>query len=322
MPNDNKTNTAIQKKKPERDEFMAPVADAKSIADLVTLAEEQLTAASGGKLDVQRVARLAVLTRIAAQKVPLLLQCTRSSLYWAFLDAARCGLEWDGNQGALIPYRNSKKGIVEAQFQPMVAGLIHLVGEAGVCVDIDAVPVFRGEHFEVRGGTNRGIDHVVAMDVERTYENLRAAYAVFHLRSGAVKFDVLSRQEIDERRKMSRATSGPWFDWPVEMARKTVVKHGIKLLPRLSTTAADRVASAVDIDNRAETGERSLSAEDGRLALPGMMAPPPPSNRGIDGLRDALGRGAEERMPPAEMTDEEREENERAAAERAAAGET
>lgn len=277
------TSDKIQKS--ARDEFMAPAGNAKSLADLVVQAEQQLVAASGRKLDTDRVARLSVLTRMAAQKNPMLLQATRESLFWAFLDAARCGLEWDGESGALVPFRNNKAGTVEVQFLPMYRGLIHLAADAGICHDIDAVCVFKGDTFRVLMGTSRGIEHEPDLMVDRTWDNLIACYAVFRLRDGSVKFDVMTRPEIEQRRAVSRARNGPWNEWPLEMAKKTVIKHGLKLLPRVSVQLRD----AVEIDNRADREDgRSLSADEGTHALAG-MGPTPSKSRGVVALRGALG---------------------------------
>ncbi len=284
---------ALDKK---RDDFMAPVSNAKGLADLVVQAEQQLVAASGRKLDTDKVARLSVLTRLAAQKNPVLLQCTRESLYWAFLDAARCGLEWDGEQGALVPFKDNRRNVVEATFLPMYRGLIHLAADSGVCHDIDAIAVFRGDKFRVILGTSRGIEHEPDLSEPRTWETMVACYAVFRLRDGSVKFDVMTKEEIEKRRAVSRARNGPWNDWPIEMAKKTVIKHGLKYLPRVSVALRD----AVDIDNRADRDDgRSLSADEGTYAIAG-MGPAPSKTRGTAALKAVLGGDDYQTSMPAE----------------------
>lgn len=238
----------------------APVGDANTLASLVTQAEERMVAASGGVLDIQRIARLQVLTRMAAKRVPQLLQCTRESFFWAFLDAARCGLEWDGEHGALVPYKN------EAKFLPMYKGLIDLAAQESGAV-VSAFPVYKGEHFIVHLGTDMRVEHRMALDVNRDDANVIAAYAVFQLPDGRKVFDVLSRAEIDKRKAVSKAATrddSPWAMWYAEKAKVTVIKHGAKLLPKVS----DRFRAAMEIDNRAETDGAPLSKEETPQMLP------------------------------------------------------
>lgn len=292
------TESKNNQKKTPKDEFMAPVADARTFADLITRAEQQLTAASGGRLDTDRLARLNVLTRIAAQKNPDLLSCTRESVYWAFLDAARTGLEWDGEQGALVPYNvkipgsNPPAWRKEAKFIPMYRGLVHLLADAGVCHDIRAVLVYKGDVFRVIQGTAPQIIHEPDMVADRVDGDIVAAYAVFVLRDGTVKFDVMSRSDLLKRKDASRAKFGPWQDWFGEMCLKTVIKHGTKVIPRLPIQAR----SAIDVDNRADTGDRGISEESEYLIPPAPRTALSGTNgaerkKGLAALAETLGAG-------------------------------
>lgn len=296
-------------KRPERDAFLAPVADARSLAEMVTMSEDHLARASGRRLDHDRVARLAVLTRIAAQKNPDLLKCTKESLFFAFLDAARSGLEWDGELGALVPYWNNKIGGHEARFQPMYRGLVQLVAEAGILRDIRAVPVYRDDVFEVVEGTKPEIRHVVAWGGARDDADMVAVYAVATLRDGSTHFDVMSRAEVDKRRAVSKAKSGPWDHWFVEMARKTIAKRLLKYIPKKSAA----LTAALDVDTRAEIGASSLSEDEQPAALPRSQS------RGLGAVRAALDMAETE--APAEVSEED-EEAARVKAEWAASGET
>lgn len=320
--------TAIEKKqnktaaqvREERDEWMRKtIGNADMMAIAVKDVEEGLAKVSGGVVNGPRVARLLHLLKLAAQSNPAILQCTRGSLVGALLDAARTGLEPDGEKGALVPYKS------ELRFQPMYRGLIHLAAEAGVCHDVTAEPVYDGDHFEVLLGTERRIDHRPSMTAQRSYGSMIACYAVFRLRDGSIKFDVMTKREIEERRQMSRAKSGPWNDWPLEMARKTVIKHGLKLLPRVALKDAT-LRDAIDIDNRADVGERTISSIESADVV-GYTEPASPV-RGVSALKAKLN-------PPAPVVDgetlgvpsnlgqqvDDQREQDMLAAEREAAGE-
>lgn len=290
--NDNK-KTQIEKKT-ARDEFLAPVHDAAGLSDIIVRAEQQLCVISGRALDKERVARLAVLTRMAAQRNPEILKASRESLFWACMEAARVGLEWDGEHGALVPYNNKQgdKWVTEVRFQPMVKGLVRLIAEAGVCTDVETIPVFAGDLFRVIQGTSPSIVHEPDMLGDRSDAKLIAVYAVFRLRDGTVKFDVMSRSDVDKRKAVSKAQNGPWSHWYVEMARKTILKHGIKFLPRVSVALRD----AVEIDSRAEVGEIGMAREESKM-LTGEVdeVKEPSTKRGTSALRAIVAKDA----PPA-----------------------
>jgi recombination protein RecT len=280
------SSKAIEKKDPAS----TAISEAKTLADIVVRAEEMLAQVSEGAVDQRRLARLVVLTRIAAQRNPDLVACTRESMFWAVLDAARSGLEWDGEHGALVPY--NVKGTdgryrKEAKFLPMYRGLVHLLVESGAISGVEAVPVYKGDRFSVSRGTNPHIEHEPDMLGDRRDEDLVAVYAVFRLRDGTVRFDVMNRADIDKRRASSRAKFGPWVDWYVEMALKTVVKHGSKLIPRVPAKAVE----AINVDNRAESGERSRAAEEYAALLPGEYAEQraaKAAKKGLEALGSAL----------------------------------
>ncbi|MFW6010840.1 MAG: recombinase RecT [Gemmatimonadota bacterium] len=79
-------------------------------------------------------------------------------------------------------------------------------------------------------------------------------YVIFDLPSGLTRFHWMSRQEVDEVKASSRASSsGPWVDWYGQMAIKTCIKRGLKTLPS-DPTASNRLAMALEADNRFETG--------------------------------------------------------------------
>lgn len=239
------------------------------MAALVRSSGEQMLKLSGGKFDETKVARLAMLTRLAIEKNPQLLDCTPSSLFWSFLDASRCGLEWDGVQGALVPFWNSKRNCREAQFMPMYRGLIQNLVESGAVTDIDAAPVYKDDLFEIRRGTSPSLTHEVKVNGSRDDKDLIAAYAVFWLPSGKPKFAVLNREEILKRKKVSKTSKyGPWVDWFAEMAVKTAVKSGFKMIPALKP----QVQTTYSVDSRAgDEDARSLSSVIGGDDIAGVI---------------------------------------------------
>jgi recombination protein RecT len=76
---------------------------------------------------------------------------------------------------------------------------------------------------------------------------------VAFLSDGTQTFDIMVKSEVDKIRRRSRAADdGPWVTDYEEMARKTVVKRLSKYLP---LKPGDKLAQAIEIDNRIEAGE-------------------------------------------------------------------
>ena len=242
---------AIEKKPDTKNDWLVrPVKDADGMADLVVRAQQQIADMSAGRFDAQKVARLTLLTKMAARKNPQLLTCTAGSLLWSFLDAARCGLEWDGVEGALVPYGT------EARFLPMFQGFIRLATGSGVVRKIVPVVVYREDDFKVLRGSDDRIHHAPSFTGDKRDADIIAAYAIATLPSGEQQFEVMDRHAIDRVRSSSKnANRGPWVDWFPAMARKSAVRQLWKYLGRRIA----EVDSAIEVDDRAEMLDPHLS---------------------------------------------------------------
>lgn len=230
-----------------------PVGHADDMATIATYASKGLADISGAAFDGARVARIGMLMRLSAQKVPQLLSCTRLSLMWSVLDLARMRLEPDGEHAALVPYGKEAKAI------PMYKGWIDIVAEESNAL-VNAFAVYRGEPFRVSLGTSMQVHHEMRLDVDRSDDNVIAAYSVFTIPGRGRSFDVMSREEIEKRKNVSKTAhrdDSPWKLWFAEKAKVTVIKRGAKLLPKVG----DRFAAAVEADARADMADRHLSAE-------------------------------------------------------------
>ena len=73
---------------------------------------------------------------------PKLLECNRTSLYAAAMQAAQDGLIIDGREAALVPFKET------AKFMPMVAGLTKKARNSGEIATIDAQEVYEKDLFE------------------------------------------------------------------------------------------------------------------------------------------------------------------------------
>ena len=236
-----------------------------------------LTAASEVMPQHMTPKRMLALVYAAATKTPKLFDCTTASLGMCLTTCAELGLE-PGIAGHvyLIP-RNSKiKGARgepdrwEMQCTLLVGykGFCELARRSGEIASIDAVPVYEGEPFKVRRGTDPGIDHEWRGDVDRSDKKLVAVYAIARMRDGSIAYEVLTRQEIDARRNRSQSSgSGPWVTDYARMARKT----GLRLLfaGGLVPLSAE-IVRAIEADDEGEGYIDVAGEEDNKTRLGAM----------------------------------------------------
>ncbi|WP_188898746.1 recombinase RecT [Caldovatus sediminis] len=189
-----------------------------------------------------------VLTAIQAN--PDLLEADRRSLWSACVKAAQDGLLPDGREGALITFYDRRRGRLIAQWMPMVAGILKKVRNSGELASITANVVYEGEHFRVVLGDEERIEHERDLGAVGRRDPI-AVYAIATLRNGERVREVMTWQQVEEVRAISRAPeNGPWGTWTEEMARKTVIRRLAKRLPMSSDREQDaelrRVIERID----------------------------------------------------------------------------
>jgi len=201
---------------------------------LQTMLEGQLARVRGiaaASVDPQRLVRIFY---AAATRRPDLLNCTSDSIISALMQAATMGLEPETPlaQGYLIPRRNkNNNNVQEANFEPSYRGLVLVATRSGGVASVTARVVYEGEHFAVRYGTDEAIEHTPIWN-DKDRGAVVAVYAIFTLKNGVKKFEVMSLEEIeDHRNRFSQSRSNsPWeSDW-TEMAKKTVLKRAFKTI--------------------------------------------------------------------------------------------
>lgn len=190
---------------------------------------------------------------------PKLLNCTPMSLKSGILEAAQLGLEIASALGHcyLIPYKNSKTGYVEANFQIGYQGFVELAYRSGHVRKVEGDVVYECEwkgtagYFDYEYGTNEYLRHKPDVLVPIAKRGpMVAAYCKIELAGGAQKFKVMPWDEIMKVKAMSKTAhlpDSPWNKWPDQQAIKTVWRREQKLVPKLAEDA--NYARAVQIDN-------------------------------------------------------------------------
>ncbi len=289
-------NTGIQKAGSQRD-----------LKSLLIAQSENITKLSEGVLNADRLLQLAVL---ATRKVPALQACSIESIISSCMDAARLGLEPDGVEGALIPYRADGKPV--AQFQPMYQGLIALMYRDQTVDGIDLRVAWEGDEFDLSEGSKPFIHHKPNIKRDKDAQPL-VYYSVAHLR-GNTTFEHMLPFEIEAIRlaRPRAEKSSPWDNFYDEMAKKTVLKRHAKKLPK-----SRRVKAAINHDNEIDgvfaeptekPGKIVASSTDKLLGAAGKKKPeappveePPPEHYDGPTAEEEVGQTKQSTLVPPEQ---------------------
>ena len=212
--------------------------------------QSQMAMALPKTMTAERLTRI-VMTE--CRKVPALLNCAPESFFGAVLQCAQLGLEPGNALGHcyLLPFGNgkAKDGRPNCQLIIGYRGMIDLARRSGQILSINAYCVHQSDDFSYELGLHPDIHHVPASVADRGPVSF--VYAVAQLKGGGVQFEVMSRAEIEEVRKTSKAgQSGPWSSHWEEMAKKTVIRRLFKYLP-----VSIEAVRAVEADEKADRGE-------------------------------------------------------------------
>lgn len=200
--------------------------------NIMTLAPE-FRAALPAHVTVEKFSRVAM---TAIQNTPELADADRKSLFGAIVRLAQDGLLPDGREAALVIFKTkNKQGGWDAKVQamPMMAGLLKKVRQSGDVSKVSARVVHEHDEFSINYGFDDEIKHVPP-PLDKPRGKAVGAYAVAVLADGSRYIEVMSLEDIEKVRSVSKSKDnqyGPWVQWWGEMARKTVFRRLSKWLP-------------------------------------------------------------------------------------------
>jgi recombination protein RecT len=171
-----------------------------------------------------------------------LLDCTSHSLINACVKSAYDGLRVDGKEAALVSHSVKVKTRgqpdrweKQAQYFPMVYGLIQQILRSKTVLGIDADIIYANEFHRIIRGTNPSVEHEPMIEGDRG--PMIAAYCVATFANGYKSTLTMRKDEIEDVRMASKSgnkdgePSGVWARWPSEMWKKTVIRRHRKTLP-------------------------------------------------------------------------------------------
>jgi len=220
----------------------------RSVSDLLTKARPQIESVATKAISAERLIKVALL---AMSKNQLILDCSTESLVLCLMQSAQVGLEPNGRDAALVPYFNKKTKRYEAQFQTMYRGQVKLIVRGSEYRHIEAVAVFEKDEFGYERGLEPALAHRPSLEGDAgplTHVYMIARPSDPNTPPGLHPFEVMTKAQVEHVRKKSKnASRGPWVDDYPEMAKKTVINRGCKLLD-LHEDAREQLDKADEIE--------------------------------------------------------------------------
>lgn len=209
---------------------------ANTLAELLMGQKDQIALAIPKHMTADRMLRVSM---TALRTTPKLAECTPASFLSCIMSAAQLGLEPNTPLGHcyLIPRKNKQK-VTECTLLIGYQGMQDLARRSGQLRRIHAYVVREGDHFTWTLGINPDIQHTPASGNEN--QPITHAYAVARLKDGDDVFAVLTRGEIEKRRKRGASGSGIKTPWDTDydaMALKSAVRALWAFLPKSSEMA-------------------------------------------------------------------------------------
>lgn len=207
----------------------------------------------------------------------MLLEAEPMSIFNAACMAATLNLPINNNLGFayIVPYKNSRTGKVEAQFQLGYKGLIQLAQRSGQFERLVSLAVYSAQLVEKDLINGFKFDWSIEPDEK---EQPIGFYAYFKLINGFTAELYMSRDQIDKHAKRYsqsfRKNSGVWADNYEQMALKTVTKLLLSRQAPLSIEMQKAVMSDQSvirdldeeefnfIDNEPDTPDLSMPVDD------------------------------------------------------------
>lgn len=199
--------------------------------------------------------KFASVVMTALQNNPELLNLDRSSLFNSAMKCAQDGLLPDGREAAFVKFGN------KVQYMPMVSGILKKVRNSGELSSINAQVVYTNDEFDYWiDEMGEHLKHKPKLDGERGVRSM--TYAVARTKDGSIYLEVMTEEQIQDVRSVSRAKdSGPWSGpFADEMRKKTAIRRLSKRLP-MNTDIAQTIERDDEMyDLKSQNKPQELSA--------------------------------------------------------------
>lgn len=251
------------------------------------LLEPQFKMALPNHIPVDRFIRVA---QTAIQSNPHLLTLDRSSLFAACVKSAQDGLLPDGKESALVPFKD------KVMYLPMLAGILKKIRNSGELLNITSQLVYENDSFRYWiDSDGENLEHEPNMFSDRG--DLIGVYAIAKTKDGGVYIEVMTMAQVDDIKKSSRSSNGPWQGpFFTEMVKKSAIRRLSKRLP-MST----------DIDSTLSADDELYSFENTKpVDQPKQLEQPKADTTKPSRLKKAMAKVKEETVIQAEVVVEDK----------------
>ena len=237
-------------------------------------AKAQLAAVAARHMNPERLMRV---TATAIRTTPDLQKCDPISFLGALMQCAALGLEPNTVMGHayILPFRNTKKNLMEAQLIVGYRGLIDLARRSGHITTISAHIHYSDDiEWVYQEGSDPKLVHVPG---DQEGQPLHA-YAVAQFRDGGFAQIVLPWKQVMKVRDGSQGwqnavrkgatASSPWLKHEAAMAKKTAIRALAKYLP-LSVEFQDAIQIDKDGGSHVDYASFALNPEQGGPIIEG-----------------------------------------------------
>lgn len=210
--------------------------------------KEQINKVVGGKNGTRFITSIVS----AVNSNPALAECTNQSILASALLGEALNLSPSPQLGFyyLVPFKNNKLGVTEAQFQLGYKGYIQLAIRSGQYKKLNVLPIKEGELVSFDPLNEEIVVNLIDDEVERENTPTAGYYAVFEYNNGFRKAVYWSKAKMESHAlrysKGYQAKKGYTF-WEKDfdaMAMKTLLRHLISRWGIMST----EMMSAIDAD--------------------------------------------------------------------------
>jgi recombination protein RecT len=229
--------------------------------------KKQVALAIPKHLTPDRMLRIAL---TAMNKQPLLFECDPNTVLACIMDCAQMGLEPDGRNAYLIPFKDKQRGMI-CQLIVGYQGLIELAYRHPLVRGVRAKVVYEKDAFDYDEGLHPRLMHK-PYDGEDDPGELKFAYAICDIGEGGHTFVVCPKRVVMKAKASSRGADSafsPWTKFPDAMWMKTAVRRLAPFMPRASELA---MALQVD-DEQTSTDIQSTILPMGTIGAPQIQTP-------------------------------------------------
>lgn len=220
-----------------------------TISQVLSILTPELARAVPAGMDADRINRL-VMTELrksrnakaAGISRQSLDDCTHESFAGALLSAAALGLEPGVNgECYLVPYRDTRRRVVECQLIIGYQGIVKLFWQHPRAARVDAQWVGENDEFRYSKGLNPILEHIPTSGDRGRPTHF---YAIVEVTGAQPLWNVFTAEEIKTLRRGKVGSSGDIKDPQHWMERKTALKQVLKLAPK--TTRLDAAIRSDD----------------------------------------------------------------------------